>query len=133
MIDHVSLAVRDLAASTRFYEAVLATLGHGKLVERPRTVGFGKRYAELWLNLRTGMAPVEANSGRHVCLRARSAEAVQAFHRVALAQGGTDDGPPGPRPDDNPEQVYYAAFVRDPDGNRLEAVCFLPLGHETPA
>jgi catechol 2,3-dioxygenase-like lactoylglutathione lyase family enzyme len=126
MIDHISLAVRDLAASARFYEAVLATLGHARLVERPRTVGFGKRYAELWLNLREDTAHVAAGSGAHVCLRARSAEAVQAFHRIALLQGGTDDGPPGPRPDDNPDQVYYAAFVRDLDGNRLEAVCFLP-------
>jgi catechol 2,3-dioxygenase-like lactoylglutathione lyase family enzyme len=72
------------------------------------------------------LPPAPADSGAHVCLRARSAAEVDAFHAAALRLGGSDDGPPGPREHDNPEQVYYAAFVRDPDGNRLEAVTFLP-------
>jgi len=123
MIDHVSIAVRDLAGSARFYEALLATLGHGKLVERPTTVGFGKRYPEFWLNHLPDMAPVAADTGAHVCLRAPSAEAVDAFYRAAIAGGGTSDGAPGLRPEykDN----YYGAFIRDPEGNRIEAVCFI--------
>jgi catechol 2,3-dioxygenase-like lactoylglutathione lyase family enzyme len=70
MIDHVSIAVRDLAASAAFYEAVLASLGHARLIERPHTIGFGKRYPEFWLNHRPGMAAVAADTGVHVCLRA---------------------------------------------------------------
>lgn len=125
MIDHVSLPVRALAASALFYDGVLGTIGYARLVERERTIGYGKRYAELWINARPGMASAPADSGAHVCLRARSAGEVDAFHAAALRLGGTDDGPAGPRDHDGPE-VYYAAFVRDPDGNRLEAVTFLP-------
>jgi catechol 2,3-dioxygenase-like lactoylglutathione lyase family enzyme len=123
MIDHVYVAVRDLAASTRFYEAVLATLGHTLLVTRPHTVGFGKKYAELWLNHRPTMAPVAADGGVHICLRAASTAAVDAFHAAALAAGGRCDGPPGFRAGDS--EGYYAAFVRDGDGNRIEAVTFV--------
>lgn len=73
MIDHVSLAVRDLARATRFYEAVLGAIGFAKLEVRPATVGFGKRYAELWLNHHPAGAPGAAQSGVHVCLRAPKA------------------------------------------------------------
>ena len=125
MIDHVSLPVRALAASALFYDGVLGAIGYARLVERERTIGYGKRYAELWINARPDMTPAAADSGAHVCLRARSAGEVDAFHAAALRLGGTVDGPPGPRDHDGPE-VYYAAFVRDADGNRLEAVTFLP-------
>lgn len=123
MIDHVSVAVRDLAASTRFYEAVLGTLGFEKLDASPATVGFGKKYPEFWINLRSDMTPVDATSGAHVCLRARSTEMVDAFHAAALGAGGASDGAPGLRPQHG--EGYYAAFVRDPDGNRIEAVTFV--------
>ena len=122
MIDHVSVAVRDLAASTRFYEAVLGTLGFAKLEARPATVGFGKQYPEFWINLRDGFAPLPEGSGAHVCFRARSPELVDAFHQAALAAGGRSDGAPGLRPQHG--EGYYAAFIRDPDGNRIEAVTF---------
>jgi catechol 2,3-dioxygenase-like lactoylglutathione lyase family enzyme len=125
MIDHVSVAVRDLAASTRFYEAVLGTLGFARLETRPATAGFGKQYPEFWINLRAAMTPVEETSGAHVCLRARSTEMVDAFHAAALAAGGTSDGAPGLRPQHG--EGYYAAFVRDRDGNRLEAVTFVKV------
>lgn len=123
MIDHVSVAVRDLAASTRFYEAVLGTLGFTKLEIRPATVGFGKTYPEFWINLRTGMTPIEEGSGAHVCFRARSTELIDAFYAAALATGGADDGAPGLRPQHG--DGYYAAFIRDLDGNRIEAVTFV--------
>ena len=126
MIDHVSVAVRDLAASARFYEAVLSTLGFAVLERRPATVGFGKTYPEFWINLRPGMASVPADSGTHICLRARAIADVDAFHAAALGAGGTSDGAPGRRPHDR--VAYYAAFVRDPDGNRIEAVTFLKEG-----
>ena len=88
MIDHVSIAVRDLTASGAFYDAVLETLGMRRLIERPTEIGYGKDYPEFWLNGRPGMAAVEAGSGAHVCLRARSVEAVAAFHAAALTAGG---------------------------------------------
>jgi catechol 2,3-dioxygenase-like lactoylglutathione lyase family enzyme len=124
MIDHISLAVRDLKAAARFYEALLATLDMSKLREWPdAAVGFGKKYPEFWINARTAMANVSADSGVHICLRAPNPESVDAFHAAALAAGGTSDGAPGFRAQyhDN----YYAAFVRDPDGNRIEAVTFI--------
>jgi len=127
VIDHVSIAVRDLAASARFYEAVLGAIGFAKLVVRPETVGFGKRYPEFWLNSRPDMVPPE--SGSHVCLRTPSRDEVQAFWETGLAAGGADDGAPGPRP--HYGKAYYAAFVRDPDGNRIEVVTFLAGGEET--
>jgi catechol 2,3-dioxygenase-like lactoylglutathione lyase family enzyme len=123
MIDHVSIAVRDLGLATAFYEPVLLAIGLDKLVVRESTVGFGKRYPEFWLNLRPRMAPLAADGGGHVCLRARSLEQVDAFHRAAVAAGAADDGAPGLRPEYSGN--YYAAFVRDPDGNRIEAVTFV--------
>ena len=122
MIDHVSIGVRDLDRAARFYAQALAPLGLSRLVTRPTTVGFGKTYPEFWINLRAGMAPVAHDSGVHICLRARSANDVDAFHAAALKAGGRSDGAPGLRPHDRVR--YYAAFVRDPDGNRIEAVTF---------
>ena len=122
MIDHISIAVRDLQASATFYAAALAPLDLTRLVERPAMIGFGKRYPELWLNARPGMAPLPSDVGAHAAFRAPSPESVTAFHTAALAAGGTCDGPPGPR--QAAMTTYFGAFVRDPDGNRLEAVHF---------
>jgi catechol 2,3-dioxygenase-like lactoylglutathione lyase family enzyme len=122
VIDHVSVPVRDLQASAQFYAAVLGALGFTQLETRPATVGFGKKYPEFWINLRDGLQAAPANSGAHVCFRATSTELVDAFHAAALAGGGSSDGAPGPRPHHG--EGYYAAFIRDIDGNRLEAVTF---------
>jgi catechol 2,3-dioxygenase-like lactoylglutathione lyase family enzyme len=123
MIDHVSIAVRDLYQATCFYQAVLGAIGYAKLEVRPATIGFGKTYPEFWINLRATMAPVAGDCGSHVGLRVRSVELVDAFHAAALAAGGTSDGAPGLRPQHG--DGYYAGFIRDPDGNRVEAVTFL--------
>src|SRR5215210_5428467 len=125
MIDHVSVAVSDLPRSMRFYEVVLGAIGYAPLDVRGSTVGFGKKYSELWLNARPDMDSLPAHPGAHVCLRVRSTELVDAFHAAALANGGRTDGPPGLRPHDG-ANGYYAAFVRDLDGNRIEAVTFVP-------
>lgn len=122
MIDHVSVAVRDITAATRFYETVLATIEIAKLETRPTTVGFGKRYPEFWINLRVDLAAA-TESGAHTCFRARSKELVDAFYAAALQAGGSSDGAPGLRPAHG--EGYYAAFIRDPDGNRIEAVTFV--------
>ncbi len=123
MIDHVSIPVRDLAAAARFYEVVLATLGMTKLESRPATVGYGKTYPEFWINRREDMTAVPAGSGAHICFRAREQAMVDAFHAAALHAGGDSDGAPGLRPQHG--EGYYAAFIRDPDGNRIEAVTFV--------
>ena len=124
MIDHVSISVRDIASGARFYEALLTTLGMSQLREWPgAAIGYGKKYPEFWINRRADMAPVAADSGAHVCLRAASREAVDAFHAAALAAGGTSDGAPGFRA--RYHENYYAAFIRDRDGNRIEAVTFI--------
>jgi catechol 2,3-dioxygenase-like lactoylglutathione lyase family enzyme len=121
MIDHVSVAVRDLAKSARFYQAVLGAIGFTQLESRSATVAFGKTYSEFWINLRSDAA--SASNGAHVCFRARTTDMVDAFHAAALAAGGTSDGAPGLRPQHG--DGYYAAFVCDLDGNRIEAVTFL--------
>jgi len=120
MIDHVSITVCDLARAMIFYEKLLATLDFTKLSESSTAVGFGKKYPEFWVNLRDD---ANAPSGTHIALRAPDTEAVRAFHSAALENGGTCDGLPGMRKVYAPN--YYAAFVSDPDGNRIEAVTFI--------
>jgi catechol 2,3-dioxygenase-like lactoylglutathione lyase family enzyme len=122
MIDHVSIVVRALADSASFYEAVLAPLDYKRLVDRPGTVGFGKRYPEFWLNVRPDFKVIDGNPGAHVALRAPSEDAVRAFHAAALARGGRSNGEPGPR--QAAMTTYYGAFILDPDGNKIEALSF---------
>lgn len=122
MIDHISIQVRDLEASTAFYEAALAPLGLKRFVERPGTVGFGKKYPEFWLNLRPDAEPQPENTGTHICLRAPDAEAVSAFHAAALDHGGQCEGPPGDR--QATVTTYFGAFILDLDGHKIEAVSF---------
>ena len=121
MIDHVSVAVRDIVAAARFYDMLLATIGVVRLETRPTTVGFGKKYPEFWINVRD--ATMTISNGAHICFRALTMDMVNAFHATAIAAGGTSDGVPGLRPQHG--EGYYAAFIRDPDGNRIEAVTFV--------
>jgi catechol 2,3-dioxygenase-like lactoylglutathione lyase family enzyme len=119
VIDHLSLGVRDLATSRRFYDAALAPLGYRCLSEGPSSLGYGCDAAMLWLLATDHPVAADPRSGLHVCFSARDAAAVDAFHAAALAHGGRDHGAPGLRADYGPK--YYAAFVTDPDGYRLEA------------
>jgi len=124
MIDHISIAVRDLKKADAFYAALLEPLGMTKMREWPdAAIGFGKKYPEFWINKRGAMARVADDCGVHICLRARDAAAVEAFHAAGLAAGGASDGAPGLRA--HYHANYYAAFIRDLDGNRIEAVTFL--------
>ena len=124
MIDHISIAVRDIKTAEVFYTALLAPLGFSKLREWPdAAIGYGKKYPEFWINRRQEMTSVTADGGVHICLRAASTEMVDAFHTAALAGGGTSDGAPGLRAQYHDR--YYAAFIRDADGNRIEAVTFV--------
>lgn len=118
MFDHVGLRVRDLARSKAFYSAVLAPLGHAIQSEGDGYAGFGPAGAPaLWLHAQPAGTATQA----HLAFRAASPEAVRAFHARGLGQGAADNGAPGPRPDYGP--TYYAAFLIDPDGNNVEAVC----------
>jgi len=122
MIDHLSIPVGDLEAAARFYERVLAPLGYRRLVEREASVGFGKRYPEVWLNHRPGRRAEPSGAGFDLCLRARGEAEVRAFFDAALAAGGTSAGDPGPRR--AAMTGYYAAFIEDLDGHRIEAATF---------
>jgi catechol 2,3-dioxygenase-like lactoylglutathione lyase family enzyme len=120
MIDHVSISVADIQKSAAFYAAVLEPLGYRKIADRPTSVGFGKAYPEFWLNSRPHGARAADHTGAHICLRARSVEAVREFHAGALANGGRDDGAPGMRKGEMTD--YFGAFIRDLDGNKIEAM-----------
>ena len=122
MIDHVSLAVSNLSRAVAFYERVLAPLGLVKLVTRERMVGFGKSYPEVWINLRADMARLPTDNGAHLALRARTTAEIDAFHAAAVAAGAMSESAPSLRPHDRVR--YYAAFVIDADGSRIEAVTF---------
>jgi catechol 2,3-dioxygenase-like lactoylglutathione lyase family enzyme len=125
MIDHVGLDVRDYATSKRFYKQVLASLGYEVVMELESTAcGFGREgKPDFWIGGRG--AP---QRGVHVAFASADRSTVDRFHEAALAAGGRDNGPPGLREHYHPS--YYAAFVLDPDGNNIEAVCHTP---ENPA
>jgi catechol 2,3-dioxygenase-like lactoylglutathione lyase family enzyme len=122
MIDHVGLNVGDLAAAKAFYAEALEPLGYHVFMEWEQHVGFqsGESGPDFWVSRRDD----PAGTGTHVCFRARDRETVEAFHTAALAAGGTDNGPPGLRP--HYHESYYGAYVLDPDGNNVEAVCHTP-------
>lgn len=121
LLGHLSFGVTDLARSAAFYDAILAPLGQVRVWDSPKGVGYGAPGEGDKLNLfpREGLQP--PGPGFHVAFDAATHEAVDAFHAAALAHGGTDLGAPGLRPHYGP--TYYAAFVLDPDGYKLEAVC----------
>ena len=121
MYDHIGLKVKDLAASRRFYEAALAPLGHVPGPHDDSYAGIGPADAPaLWLYAAKG-AKSAKGPDTHLAFRAPDHKAVAAFHKAGLKAGGTDNGGAGPRADYSP--TYYAAFLIDPDGNNVEAVC----------
>jgi catechol 2,3-dioxygenase-like lactoylglutathione lyase family enzyme len=119
MIDHVSLGVRNVERSKRFYDATLQPLGYRCLSSSAESAGYGAEAPALWLSATPWPVPPDARSGLHFCFTAPSRKAVDAFHASGLAAGGRDNGPPGLRPDYG--AGYYAAFLVDPDGYRIEA------------
>ena len=126
MLDHIGFPVSDFARSVAFYDAVLAPLGARRLMEVTAEMtggaahaGYGVQKPDFWI----GMG--DAVKGRlHVAFSAESRAAVDAFYAAAMAEGATDNGPPGLRPHYHPN--YYGAFVLDPDGHNIEAVCHKP-------
>lgn len=121
MLDHVSIGVRDIARTRRFYDAALASLGYACLSEGADSLGYGAESVRFWIGLTDRPVQPDRASGLHFCFAAPDRAAVDAFHKSAIATGGVDNGVPGLRTDYGPD--YYAAFVIDPDGYRLEAYC----------
>jgi catechol 2,3-dioxygenase-like lactoylglutathione lyase family enzyme len=121
MIDHISIGVRRLGGAKQFYDAALAPLGGRCLSEDKSSLGYGTEGAVFWLNAVDNPAPADGRPGLHLCFRAPTRQSVDAFHAAALAAGGRDNGKPGLRASYGAN--YYAAFVVDPDGYRIEAYC----------
>ncbi len=127
MIDHTGLVVSDFERSKAFYRLALAPIGYQLLLEFPAAVtghtdvaGFGEPpKPDFWISRGTPNQPP-----LHIAFRVNTRAEVDAFHRAALAAGGTDNGAPGLRPHYHPD--YYGAFVHDPDGHNIEAVCHAP-------
>jgi len=127
MLDHVSLGVSNIARSRAFYDAALRPLGLVRIVDfRNRTgadYGAAPGSTGVEFTITEERGAITVSPGSHLCFRAPDRAAVAAFHAAALAAGGRDDGAPGPR---DYHAAYFAAFVRDPDGHRIEAVCHAP-------
>jgi len=130
MIDHLSLPVSDYTRARAFYDAVLAALDQHCVMEMDEAdfvaAGYGADPHEpvFWIGAGKPPAPVAPPEGQHIAFRARDRAKVEAFHRAGLDAGGVDNGAPGLRPHYHAD--YYAAFVIDPDGHHLEAVCHGP-------
>jgi catechol 2,3-dioxygenase-like lactoylglutathione lyase family enzyme len=127
IISHVSVGVTDLVRAKVFYDAVLGALGYRAIMEEPGIgTAYGTSFPEFWINRPSDRQAATPGNGVHIAFLAPDHAAVDQFHRVALALGGRCDGPPGERPHYTPG--YYAAFVRDPDGNKLEAMLIAANG-----
>jgi catechol 2,3-dioxygenase-like lactoylglutathione lyase family enzyme len=124
MFDHISIGVRDIAKTKRFYDAVLQPLGYKCLSEGETSLGYGRDAVALWILAAEHPVPAHEKSGLHFCFTAPTRKSVDSFHAAALKLGGRDNGTPGIRADYDPN--YYAAFVVDPEGYRLEAFCAKP-------
>jgi catechol 2,3-dioxygenase-like lactoylglutathione lyase family enzyme len=120
VIDHIGFEVSDLERSSRFYDAVLYALGARRMVQTEHAVAYGVNGPHLWIVNRPGRPRPPGAGYGHVALRASGKVAVDAAHAGGLANGGSDDGAPGMRPQYG--RRYYAAYLRDPDGLRVEVV-----------
>lgn len=124
MINHVSIGVRDVPRTKRFYDAALKPLGYKCLSEGATSLGYGRGGVAFWISAAERPVPADDRSGVHFCFEAPTRKSVDAFHAAALGAGGRDNGKPGLRADYDAN--YYAAFVVDPDGYRIEAYCGAP-------
>lgn len=121
ILHHVSVGVSDVTRAGRFYDAVLASLGYTRYWEiMPYAIAYGEDGFDFWVQLPHDRKPASAGNGYHIAFNAKTKNAVHRFYEAALANGGSGDGAPGPRPDYGSD--YYGCFVRDLDGNKIEAV-----------
>ena len=120
MFDHVGLEVTDLERSGKFYDALMYAIGGRRMFEGPGAIAYGIDRAQLWLVARGRGAGADRSAFGHVAITASGKAAVDAAFAAAMANGGSDEGGPGPRPQYGP--TYYAAYLGDPDGYRVEVV-----------
>ena len=119
IISHVSVGTNNFERAIVFYDKVLSTLGCKQIMKYPGAVAYGREFPEFWVQKPLDGKPASIGNGSHVGFIANTTEAVHAFHQAALEEGGVDDGAPGPRPDYG--ESYYGCFIRDLDGNKIEA------------
>ncbi len=119
-LSHVSLGTNDFDRAAAFYDRVMPAIGVKRIMEHPGAVAYGKHFPEFWVQTPFDGKTATTGNGVHVAFLTWSREEVDAFYAAAMEAGATDDGPPGIRAEYNPG--YYACFVRDPDGNKIEAM-----------
>ena len=119
IISHLSLGTNDFDRAVAFYDEVLSTLGCKQIMKIPGAVAYGRAFPEFWVQTPIDGKAATVGNGTHVAFVAATKEEVHAFHQAALSSGGTDDGAPGPRADYT--DAYYGCFIRDLDGNKIEA------------
>jgi len=120
IISHISIGTNNFERAVKFYDKVLSTLGCKQIMKHPGAVAYGREYPEFWVQIPFNGEAATIGNGSHIGFIASNKEAVNAFHEAALREGGVDDGAPGPRPDYG--DAYYGCFVRDLDGNKIEAI-----------
>lgn len=119
VLSHVSIGTNDFERATEFYDAVLPSIGCGRITEHGHGVAYGRAYPEFWVQSPIDGKPASAGNGFHIAFIAASEKMVDDFYRAAMDAGAVDDGAPGPRPEYS--AAYYGCFVRDPDGHKIEA------------
>ena len=119
IIPHISVGTNNFERAVEFYDKVLSTLGCKQIMKHPGAVAYGKEYPEFWVQTPYNGESATVGNGSHIGFIATTKGAVHAIHEAALSEGGADDGAPGPRPDYG--DAYYGCFVRDLDGNKIEA------------
>lgn len=119
ILSHISIGTNNFDAAVTFYDKVLATIACKQIMAHPGAVAYGREFPEFWVQTPIDGQAATVGNGAHIGFVADSTQAVHAFHQAALDAGGTDDGAPGPRPDYG--EAYYGCFIRDLDGNKIEA------------
>lgn len=119
IISHISIGTNNFERAIAFYDKVLSTLGCKQIMNYPGAVCYGKKFPEFWVQVPVNDEPASVGNGSHIGFIADTKEQVRAFHEAALSEGGVDDGAPGPRP--HYGDAYYGCFIRDLDGNKIEA------------